>query len=722
MIALGITSLVAIWLVTGQFSWLLFVVAVGVSILLIYRQWLELGVVIILCGQLLFLPPIDPLEIKQERQTMQFVILSIPTATTTGCRAYGETATGAKWLVTQKTTTCQLTYGAETIAEVIPTPISGLQNFHLFNRQQFYTRQKRVHGELQVQNVLDATIENKRYQQQHRLLSWLEHRIQNREAQILFQTMVLGETSQFDDEVRSVWQSLNISHILAISGLHAAIFIGLLRVVLRRLSIYQHWQPWLIGGCLLILRWYNFASVSFSRVVCMWFISLLLGKNWNQYQKLLFACALIALIWPEELLGLGFYYSFACAFLLILGHKLWRGKYQWLLVPLTLQLWLLPVTLWQTGGFLPISLVANIFAIPFISILLPCLLIMPFIPASAEWVVSFYRGGAAVFDWLAQTFPWSLQFGQLTLLSCLLVLFALYLVYRTYEHQSYRRMVVASLLLCLVLTSSGWRRSEVTLLDIGQGDASIIIDQRRKAFVIDTGGPSQLQSHHLEREPVVEAYLKQRGVTTIETLVITHGDLDHMGYALALFNRESIKIENLVLATIQEFSPEEQQLLQLAQRAGTQIHFVQAGQQIKFGNHSFDVLSPTSDIRADMNNHSIVLWTRIGGLAWLFTGDIEASIERTLIEQYPHLPVDVLKVAHHGSKTSSSLLFLLSFQPQYALISAGKNNRFNHPHPTIIQRLTEQGIANLVTSEVGMIRFLPQVDKWECFAGDYCFK
>lgn len=723
MIALSATILMAIWLVTGQASWVFLFVIAASGVLLVKKQWLEFAVLLVLCGQLVALPQIEPLQERGEQQQLQFTITSVPVTTESGCRAYAKLANGERWLVTMRTKTqCEFEYGMKMLATGVPTPIQGLQNFQLFQRSRFYTRQKQIRGELQVKAIHQREVATKRYEQQLAILSWIDQRIGHPEGAILFKAMILGETSEFSEDVRAVWQTLNISHILAISGLHAAIFITLIRIVCRRCHILKHWHPWIIGGILLLLRWYNFASVSFTRVVCMWFISLLLGKRWSQYQKLLIASAIVGLLWPQELLGIGYYYSFSCALLLTLGRKLWQKKWGWFAIPFTLQLWLLPITLWQTGSFLPVSLLANMLAIPFVTLLLPLLLVMLLFPFSAEFVVWFYHCGVFFFEWLLEIAPWTLTLGQLTLLSCIIILGGLYLGYYYHEHRAYYRCVFVSFACMSLVFINFWRQPEVTMVDIGQGDATVILDERRKAFVIDTGGPSKLETDDWQREPVVEAYLKQRGVRQIETLVITHGDLDHLGYSLALFAREDIRIENLVLAAMQNETPEEQQLLQLATKLGTNIHFVQEGTQIQFGKLQFSVLSPVSNQRVNINNHSLVLWSQIGGLNWLFTGDIEQSVEHDLVKRYPDLPVDVLKVAHHGSKTSTSLLFLLTYQPKYALISAGRNNRFNHPHPTITKRLADHQVMTVTTSEVGMIRFRPWSQQWECVEQALCFQ
>ncbi|MGL5917133.1 MAG: ComEC/Rec2 family competence protein, partial [Culicoidibacterales bacterium] len=386
-----------------------------------------------------------------------------------------------------------------------------MQNFHLFNRQQFYARQKQVVGELQVKTVLGTQITQARYRQQIELLRWLEQRIPDPVVQTLVKTMILGETSDFDEDVRAVWQTLNISHILAISGLHAAVFIGIMHWCLCYLRITKQFHPWIIGGVLVILRWYNFASVSFTRIVCMWFVSLLLGERFTHYHKLLIALVVIASLWPYELLGVGIYYSFTCAFLLTLGHKLWQSKWSVVTLPLTLQLWLLPITFWQSGQFLPISLIANMIAIPFISCLVPDLLLVLIFPGLSPIIAGFYQAGVTVFDWLLTISPFALQLGQLSLLACMIISLLTYLSYRFQERRKFGRLLLCSCLLVGVFTLASRAQPEVAMLDIGQGDALVVIDERKKAFIIDTGGPMKLEKRHLAQETVVESYLRRKG-------------------------------------------------------------------------------------------------------------------------------------------------------------------------------------------------------------------
>ena len=204
------------------------------------------------------------------------------------------------------------------------------------------------------------------------------------------------------------------------------------------------------------------------------------------------------------------------------------------------------------------------------------------------------------------------------------------------------------------------------------------------------------------RDTVVP-FLKSKGITTLDKLIITHGDSDHAGGAEAVLNE--LKVKELVLPDLLERSELEEKLIKLATEKRIKIRFVQKGDQWKIENQSFTILSPNEGTSSNKNNSSIVLYTEMGGLRWLFTGDLEEEGEKTLIAEYPDLKIDVLKVGHHGSQTSSSDLFLDVLSPKLAIISAGKNNRFNHPHQDVLDALEKRKIKILRTDLSGAITY-----------------
>ena len=265
---------------------------------------------------------------------------------------------------------------------------------------------------------------------------------------------------------------------------------------------------------------------------------------------------------------------------------------------------------------------------------------------------------------------------------------------------------------CQFLLTTYSREGEVTILDVGQGDSIFInLPYGKGTYLIDTGGQLlfEREAWQMKKRPfevgrdTVVPFLKSKGVTTLDKLIITHGDSDHAGGAEAVLNE--LKVKELVLPYSYEKGELEEKLIKLATEKRIKIRFVQKGDQWKIENQSFTILSPNEGTSSNKNNSSIVLYTEMGGLRWLFTGDLEEEGEKRLIAEYPDLKIDVLKVGHHGSQTSSSDLFLDVLSPKLAIISAGKNNRFNHPHQDVVDALEKRKIKILRTDLSGAITY-----------------
>jgi competence protein ComEC len=137
-------------------------------------------------------------------------------------------------------------------------------------------------------------------------------------------------------------------------------------------------------------------------------------------------------------------------------------------------------------------------------------------------------------------------------------------------------------------------------------------------------------------------------------------------------------------------------------KRGTPLTLVGSGDVWKEGEHTFNVLAPLG-MEEDTNEQSIVIYTVFGNHRWLFTGDLGEEGEKKLIETFPVLEVDVLKVGHHGSKTSTSSFFLEKIQPSYGLVSAGEDNRYNHPHREVLERLEQNHVKIFRTDKQGAL-------------------
>ena len=253
----------------------------------------------------------------------------------------------------------------------------------------------------------------------------------------------------------------------------------------------------------------------------------------------------------------------------------------------------------------------------------------------------------------------------------------------------------------------------VTMLDVGQGDSFVIELPRREAvFVIDTGGVIRFSEEPWRNrrnqfntgKDILIPHLKAKGISTIDYLILTHGDHDHIGGAEALLDR--MKVKELIYGKGPVEKENEIQVLSAYRDAGTAIRMTESGKTWSFGENRFAILAPdSSDHETDTNERSIVLAASIKGVNWLFTGDLGEKGERRLLERYPSIQTDVLKVGHHGSLTSSSEVFLDQLQPNVVMISAGKDNRYGHPHPEILSRLQERQMSIWRTDLHGAVQY-----------------
>ncbi|WP_408006852.1 ComEC/Rec2 family competence protein [Pseudalkalibacillus sp. A8] len=200
-------------------------------------------------------------------------------------------------------------------------------------------------------------------------------------------------------------------------------------------------------------------------------------------------------------------------------------------------------------------------------------------------------------------------------------------------------------------------KAYVTFLDVGQGDSIVIeLPYRRAVYVIDTGGIITFkQEEWMERrrkfdtgEDIVAEFLKGRGLRKVNALILSHGDLDHIGGVDGLL--EKVRVERIVYGKLEHLEASEVEFLK---GINAPTVFLEENISWKVGSSFFQTLNP-DQAKESRNNRSLVLFVRIHGQSFLFTGDIDQGVEARLLGHYPELKVDYLKVAHHGSETSTS--------------------------------------------------------------------
>lgn len=231
---------------------------------------------------------------------------------------------------------------------------------------------------------------------------------------------------------------------------------------------------------------------------------------------------------------------------------------------------------------------------------------------------------------------------------------------------------------------------ELTAIDVGQGDSLLVVFPARATMLIDGGGRldygQRRRSNVDTGEDVVSPYLWRRGVRRIDILAATHAHQDHTGGLRAL-------LENFRPRELWTGANPPAALLREARALGVRVREQRAGPPFDFSGARLQVLAPTPEYTAfrsgkePANNDSLALRITYGRRSFLLTGDLEAAVERELLEAGAALTADVLKVAHHGSRTSTTPEFLAAVNPSIAVISAGFENAFNHPHPDVLRRL-----------------------------------
>lgn len=241
----------------------------------------------------------------------------------------------------------------------------------------------------------------------------------------------------------------------------------------------------------------------------------------------------------------------------------------------------------------------------------------------------------------------------------------------------------------------------IDFIDVGQGDG-ILLETKKQVVLVD-GGSTQLKKLGEQR---LEPLLKSRGIRKIDMAFVSHGDQDHISGLMWLLEEDTgIEIGRLFLPLPGKGEEIYEKLESAAARKGVKADYICAGDLIQSGKLSLSCLYPYRDtLSSDRNGHSEVLLAEYGDFSMLLMGDLGTEGEAEIAEVWDEKKkVQILKAGHHGSSTSSSELFLDTVRPQIAVLSYGKDNSYGHPHPEVIERLEERGIASWATEEQGMI-------------------
>ncbi|HFI0172941.1 TPA: DNA internalization-related competence protein ComEC/Rec2 [Streptococcus suis] len=518
--------------------------------------------------------------------------------------------------------------------------------------------------------------------------------------------LLFGDLDSEFDQMSDLYSSLGIIHLFALSGMQVGFFIDKFRWILLRLGLTKEIVDKLQIPFSLVYAGLTGFSVSVVRSLVQKILGNMGLRKLDNFAVTVFVCLLML---PRFLLTAGGVLTFTYAFLLTVFDFEDLGQVKKTAVEsLSISLGILPVLMTYFYAFQPLSILLTFaFSFVFDVLLLPGLsvifLLSPIVKMT--WVNGFFVFMEKIIVWVADLGfrPWIL--GKPSGLVLLLLLVSLFMLYDF--HRKKKWLLGLSLVLALLFfTTKHPLENEVTVVDIGQGDSIFLRDMRGRTVLIDVGGRVdfaakeewQERSSQANAERTLIPYLHSRGVGRIDSLVLTHTDADHVGDVLEV--AKQVQIGRIYVSpgslTVPDF-------VATLKEINVPVDVVAVGDRLPIFDSYLEVLYP--NVTGDGgNNDSVVLYGRLLEINFLFTGDLEQG-ELDLIETYPNLPVDVLKAGHHGSKGSSYPEFLDHIGVKIALVSAGENNRYKHPHQETLDRFDSRNIQVYRTDQQGAIRF-----------------
>lgn len=547
----------------------------------------------------------------------------------------------------------------------------------------------------------------------------LERIFSERDAALL-KGMLLGDRSAMDAETKTLYKEAGIMHIFAVSGLHIT-FLGMGFYYLLR-KVYMPVVPAaLFGVAVMVLYGIMIGMpVSAVRAVGMFVCRLAaecIGRTYDMLTALAVCAAVMLVMHPLYLYHAGFLLSFSavCAVAVLKPAIQPDKKLPPLLdsffMSLAITVFTLPVQLYFYYETPVYAVFLNLAVIPLagaalvlgtaalaISFLLPQAAAIPaffvhLIFNSYEEGSRFFGGIPGSIRTTGKPAVWQLA-GFYLLIGVLL--FCKKLIWK------YKAGLLCGAVLLFAV--NGRTDLRVTFLDVGQGDCICMELPDGSAWLYD-GGSTSVSGTGTYR---IEPFLKSRGITYLDGIFVSHSDEDHVNGVEELLTGDSIAVGLLALPCTER--QEERgffRLLSLAEERNIPVLWLEAGMEWEEGGVSMSCLHPAGNFAGeDTNAASAVLYLSYGSFSMLLTGDVEGAGEEKLLQKLKEEGINnlsVLKVAHHGSKYATKEDFLESFPPKLAVISAGRDNIYGHPHSELLDRLAACGADIMVTYETGAV-------------------
>lgn len=554
----------------------------------------------------------------------------------------------------------------------------------------------------------------------------------------LAKALLIGYKNELSQETKMAFSRAGLSHIMAVSGLHVGFILAPFWLAIPLFWTLRHGKK--LGLLMLAAFLFFYAGLTgFSASVTrasltggLLMYGRLFHKVRNSNNLTAVAALVILLMNPSDLFTVGFQLSFGAVYIILLAAPVInqtlpdRVRFRWygtpvmvVVISLIVQVGLFPLLGYYFGEFSIIGPLANAFVVPFLGVMVP--LALALLPVALGWPAVAHALNTPVDYFLINLnrfvttlAGWEWSWMQVHIESAFLfVSWTAVLFFIASVRIPRLRWKWLSIILFLLCINQGQKLIaklqpadlQLTVFDVGQGDATLISTPAGKHYLIDTG---LWQPGYNSAKYILIPYLRAEGIRRLEGVFLSHPHADHIGGVTELIN--SIRIDTIYHSG----SSYESDLFYNYQAAAADHNIpvkpLKAGQWLVpdpairlfvYGPPEHTSASSPSNV----NNRSLVLELVYGSTEFLFMGDAERAQEQRLLKSYPRLlETDVLKVAHHGSRSSSTDRFLRASRPAIGILSLGLHNRFGHPHESAVRRLRNHIESVYFTSLDGAVQ------------------
>ena len=506
-------------------------------------------------------------------------------------------------------------------------------------------------------------------------------------------TFLVGDKYLLREDVKRSFQENGISHLFAISGMHITLLSSIIDKLLKKLKLYEEKRFKITTIILFTYLLLVGLSPSILRGVLFYFLFSLNNIYYFYIKKINLFMIIISislLINPNYIYDVGFLYSYSISLaLLIYSDKLNSNNYFVSLLKVSLISFLvsIPITLYSFNQINILGIFYNLLFVPLVSII-----IFPF-----TLIVSIIRPLEPIYNILTNILESislllnKISIGKLIFKRLPIQIYIIYfIIIFFYIIKQNKKILLLIIFLLLIHFSIPYfdKSDYIKMIDVGQGD-SILLHSDNKNILIDTGGVTTKEG--IIYYNTLLPLFKSEGIKKIDYLILTHGDFDHLGEAKTII--DNFKVDKVIINN-NKLNYYEKRLVNKKTIIGEE------GLSIKLKD--FYLIQLNEDLE-DENDSSEIYLMKYKNIKVLLTGDASIKSEETLLDKYDLGKINILKVGHHGSKTSTSERLLKETNPDIALISCGKDNKFNHPNIETINILNKHNIKYYRTDKQGTI-------------------